>query len=76
MRLIDVVGNGSTADHTGAPIHDPYPTPFATGGFDAEAVGVLHSAPEPAPAAMLAAGALGVAGLARRRRARACGTRA
>jgi uncharacterized protein (TIGR03382 family) len=63
VRLVDVIGNGSTTDAAGRPVYDPYPTAYASGGFDANAVGV----PEPGPAAALAAGALGVAALARRR---------
>ena len=47
-RLTDVVGTADTAfaktDVTGAPILDPYPTPFPGGGFDLDAVGVLHDA--------------------------------
>ena len=48
-----------------APVYDPYPTPFASGGFDADAVGV----PEPGSrAGMLAAGALASVRSSRRRR--------
>jgi hypothetical protein len=64
VRLVDVIGNGSTHDAAGRPVYDPYPTPYASGGFDADAVG----APEPAATAGLAAGALAVSALARRRR--------
>jgi len=47
VRLVDVIGaiNGSgTKDHEGHTINDPYPTPFpvGTGGFDLDAVGVIH----------------------------------
>jgi hypothetical protein len=47
VRIIDVVGSiGAHAqhDHTGRAINDPYPTPFASSGFDLDAVGVLHQA--------------------------------
>jgi len=44
LRLIDVIGNLAPAfashDSLGNPINDPYPTPFAAGGFDLEALGV------------------------------------
>jgi hypothetical protein len=49
VRLIDVVGNGSTFDSFPAqyggphPIYDPYPT-TGSSGFDLEAVGVIHYA--------------------------------
>jgi hypothetical protein len=67
VRLVDVIGNGSTLDASGAPVYDPYPTPFASGGHDADAVGVLHL-PEPDRALLLAAGFLAVGALALRRR--------
>ena len=47
VRLVDVIGDGSTTDDAGAPIYDPYPTAFSSGGFDLDAVGVIHDAPEP-----------------------------
>jgi hypothetical protein len=56
VRLIDVIGDGSGLDDTGQPIYDPYPTAFSAGGFDIDAVGVLHAAPEPDSFAMLVAG--------------------
>lgn len=64
VRLVDVIGNGSTLDVLGRPVYDPYSTPFASGGFDADAVG----APEPDALAGLAVGALATYALARRRR--------
>lgn len=67
VRIVDVIGNGSTFDSEGWPIYDPYPTAFASGGFDLEAVGVLHPAPEPGSVALLASGVAGLAGLARQR---------
>jgi len=63
VRLVDVIGNGSTFDSSGRPIYDPYPTPYASGGHDVDAVG----APEPDRVAMFVAGALCVGALARRR---------
>jgi hypothetical protein len=68
VRLIDVIGNGTTLDANAQQVWDPYPTPFEVGGFDAEAVGVLHVAPEPGDSALLAAGASCLALLARRKR--------
>lgn len=47
VRVIDVVGALEGAqvsrDSRGHKINDPYPTPFATGGFDLDAVGVFNS---------------------------------
>ena len=65
VRLIDVIGNGTTLDADAQQVWDPYPTAFAAGGFDAEAVGVLHVAPEPGASVLLAAGASCLALLAR-----------
>lgn len=46
VRIVDVVGaisgNGTTYDHSGRMINDPYPTPFPTCGFDLDAVGVMN----------------------------------
>lgn len=67
VRVIDVVGNGSTFDGAGNPIYDPFATPFAEGGFDLEAIGVIH-VPEPERAEGLATGLLGLLVLAQRRR--------
>jgi len=64
VRLVDVIGNGSTFDAAGRKVYDPYPTAYASGGFDADALAV----PEPDPSAALAAGALAVSALALRRR--------
>jgi len=66
VRLVDVIGDGSTTDSGGRRIYDPYPTRYPSGGFDAQAVGVLHL-PEPDPGAGLAAGALAILLLPRRR---------
>lgn len=46
VRVCDVIGSLDprfrTYDSDGNPINDPYPTPFASGGFDLDAVGVIH----------------------------------
>lgn len=42
VRLIDVIGDGSTTDSLGNPMWDPNPTPFGTGGADPDAVGILN----------------------------------
>ncbi len=48
VRIIDVVGSLQPAfarrDAKGHPINDPYPTPFPSGGFDLDAIGVIHQA--------------------------------
>ena len=53
VKVKDVVGDGSTRDSRGIPIYDPYPTAFANGGFDLQAVGVIHqgSSGNPGPCA-------------------------
>lgn len=46
VRITDVVGSidnrYATVDVNGNKINDPWPTPFASGGFDLDAVGVIH----------------------------------
>jgi hypothetical protein len=42
VKVIDVIGNGSTQDSLGNPIYDPYPTGFENGGCDLQAVGVIN----------------------------------
>lgn len=46
VKIIDVVGNIDPVyaryDSFGNRINDPYSTPFFTGGFDLDAVGVIH----------------------------------
>jgi hypothetical protein len=46
VRIIDVCGTinpeYASRDSKGARVNDPYPTPFASGGFDLDAVGVIH----------------------------------
>ncbi len=45
VRLVDVIGGvsgHSSLDQEDHIINDPYPTPFFSGGFDLDAVGVIH----------------------------------
>lgn len=45
IRIIDVVGSigdSATFDNHGNKINEPYPTPYESGGFDLEAVGVIN----------------------------------
>lgn len=46
VKLIDVVGsiavNYGTTDANGTLINDAFPTPFSSGGFDLDAVGIIH----------------------------------
>ncbi|MBN2892455.1 MAG: T9SS type A sorting domain-containing protein [Bacteroidales bacterium] len=48
VKIIDVIGSinedYASHDNYGNIINDPYPTPFNTGGFDLDAVGVLNQA--------------------------------
>ena len=48
IKIVDVVGSindaFATFDSQGNKINDPYPTPFPSGGFDLDAVGVIHQA--------------------------------
>jgi hypothetical protein len=47
VRIIDAVGSinplYATYDSEGHKVNDPYPTAFASGGFDLDAVGVINS---------------------------------
>ncbi|MCU0794007.1 MAG: hypothetical protein MUE42_14410 [Opitutaceae bacterium] len=51
VRVIDVAGAIDPAlasfDALGRAVNDPWPTPFATGGFDLDGVAVRHFAAEP-----------------------------
>jgi hypothetical protein len=40
VRIVDIPGNGSFSDSTGAPVHDAWVT-LGSGGFDLEAIGVI-----------------------------------
>lgn len=46
IRIVDVVGslqnNYASRDQFGNKINDPWPTPFASSGFDLDAIGVIH----------------------------------
>lgn len=46
VRIIDAIGavsgNHTTSDQFGVTINDPFPTPFESGGFDLEAIGVIN----------------------------------
>lgn len=65
VRIIDVVGSidplYASYDSLGNRVNDPWPTPFASSGFDLDAVAVLNVVPEPAAwlMATLAACAIG-----------------
>lgn len=47
IKVIDVIGTVDSIyasyDNTGNIINDPYPTDFSSGGFDLDAIGVIHS---------------------------------
>ena len=49
IRIVDVVGNTTstyaTYDSQNRAINDPWPTPFASSGFDLDAVGVINFTP-------------------------------
>lgn len=64
VRVVDVIGDGTTMDSLGNPIRDPYPTPFPNGGFDLDGVGAIH-VPEPDLPVSLGAGWLALLGLRR-----------
>ncbi|MEI6455868.1 MAG: T9SS type A sorting domain-containing protein [bacterium] len=50
IRIVDVVGSVqdpfATYDSQGNKVNDPWPTPFDTGGFDLDALAVLHFSSE------------------------------
>jgi len=64
VRIIDVVGaldsRLRTLDSLGNPVNDPFPTPFASGSFDLDAVGAINVVPEPSAFALAVAGACGL----------------
>lgn len=45
VRIVDIVGDGSMYDSIGHEIYDPTPTE-GSGGFDLEAIGVIHQGTE------------------------------
>jgi Secretion system C-terminal sorting domain len=49
VRVVDAVGkisgNHVQIDSNGRPINDPHPTAFPSGGFDLDAIGVIHQQP-------------------------------
>ncbi len=55
VRIVDITGDGTCLDSTGDAIYDPCPT-WGSGGFDLDAVGVIHQVPEPATLALMTAG--------------------
>ncbi len=52
VRVVDAVGaigaGLGSVDSLGNRVNDPWPTPFAAGGFDLDAIGVRHAAVSPA----------------------------
>ncbi len=44
VRVVDVIGNGSTEDDQGHAIYDPFPTEWAQCGFDLQGIAVMHQA--------------------------------
>jgi len=72
VRITDVVGSINplygTRDSLGNLINDPWPTPFASSGFDLNGVGVINMASVPEPSSLvLSLSALGIAAVAWRR---------
>ncbi|HEU5116819.1 MAG TPA: DUF4465 domain-containing protein [Isosphaeraceae bacterium] len=59
VRITDVVGSINPAygsrDSLGDLINDPFATPFASGGFDLNGVGVLHAVAVPEPSSFILA---------------------
>jgi hypothetical protein len=47
IKVVDVIGtldvNYCSYDQYGNKVNDPWPTEFATGGFDLEAIGIIHN---------------------------------
>jgi len=74
IRLIDVVGSinplYASYDSLGNMINDPYSTPFASGGFDLDAIGVINQVPEPSRMLLILAGI--AYGVTRRRKTNRC----
>jgi len=74
VRIVDVVGSIDPAfarfDSLANRINDPYPTAFASAGFDLDAVGVIHAVPEPAGGVMLSLALAAIFVVRRKRRRR------
>ena len=66
VRIVDVIGDGSTTDGGGLPIYDPYATPFSVGGFDVDGVAALQVPAVPIAPFALVLGGLALLGAARR----------
>ncbi|MBN2275322.1 MAG: T9SS type A sorting domain-containing protein [Bacteroidales bacterium] len=47
IKIVDVVGmvhpDYARCDSRGLPVNDPWPTPFNSGGFDLDAMGIIHT---------------------------------
>lgn len=75
VRILDVVGSINPLlgqqDSLGNLVNDPYPTAFASGGFDLDGVAVMNRVPEPSGIALLATGSL-VFACYRRKRQNSC----
>lgn len=46
VRVCDIIGDGTRLDTTNQPIYDPTPT-TGSGGFDLDAIGVIHQSADP-----------------------------
>jgi prepilin-type processing-associated H-X9-DG protein/prepilin-type N-terminal cleavage/methylation domain-containing protein len=75
VRIVDVVGSidpryatYDASQPTPNIVNDPWPTPFETGGFDLDAIAVLHQIPEPRAIGLLVGGWLCLAAARRRRK--------
>lgn len=71
VRIVDIIGDGTYTDSSGDIIYDPHKT-TGSGGFDLDAIGVIHQAsavPVPGTAWLLGSGLLGLAGLRSKKRA-------
>lgn len=60
VRILDIVGDGTYFDSLGSVIYDPHKT-TGSGGFDLDAVGVIHQAVPEASTLVLSAIAMGAA---------------
>jgi hypothetical protein len=67
IRIRDVIGDGSEFDGLGDPIFDPWPSDFASSGFDLDAVQATHPVPEPSTLVLTALALAGVTAWHRRR---------